>query len=373
MAECVPVDSPSGRVQSGFSLPFVAAMCLAGGVFAAIMLDALLALMRASVASAARGRNRMEAPARVVLEAVLCSSFGGAGFILFRAVLPAGSVGVLLGILGFMTGHSVAALKMAQRFQTPLERSLAAGALQLGALGLGAYVLTGLAAGLLIFQNMWTAMPLALIPILSLRVGLATKLRMSENFYETITALTLMLERAHPYTQGHMDRVGRTAEELGRRLGLSRARARLLREAAVLHDIGKIAVDERILDKPARLNTIELAHVRKHAEAGAEILSPVREYRPMAEWIRHHHERVDGLGYPQGLSNDKIPIESKIIAVLDAYDAMTGGDAPGECRPYRQPLGSDEAFVELKRCSGTQFDEQVVGVFGELLKEGAVL
>jgi putative nucleotidyltransferase with HDIG domain len=193
---------------------------------------------------------------------------------------------------------------------------------------------------------------------------------MYEHYYETITALTLMLQRAHPYTHGHLERVARAAEEVAKRLGLSSQRARMVREAAVLHDIGKIAVDEALLDKPGKLTEGEMDHVRKHAEWGAEILHPVEGFREMLPWILHHHERPDGKGYPSQLPDAEIPIESKIIAVVDAFDAMTGGDIPGTRRTYREPMDIHEAFDELFRCSGTQFDPSVVTAFRAIVMEG---
>jgi HD-GYP domain-containing protein (c-di-GMP phosphodiesterase class II) len=107
-----------------------------------------------------------------------------------------------------------------------------------------------------------------------------------------------------------------------------------------------------------------------HAEWGAEILSSVRTFREIRTWIRHHHERPDGTGYPHGLSDAEIPIESKIIAVVDAYDAMTGSDQLGTQRSYRDPMTVDEALEELTRCSGTQFDARVVGAFRGVVMEG---
>jgi putative nucleotidyltransferase with HDIG domain len=193
---------------------------------------------------------------------------------------------------------------------------------------------------------------------------------MYEHYYETITALTLMLQRAHPYTHGHLERVAKTAEEVARRLGLSSSRARMVREAAVLHDIGKIAVDEALLDKPGPLSESEMDHVRQHATWGAQILGPVRGFRDMLPWILHHHERPDGLGYPSGLADADIPLESKIIAVVDAYDAMTGSELPGTKRSYRDSMTVEEALQELNRCAGTQFDRRVVGAFRTVILEG---
>jgi HD-GYP domain-containing protein (c-di-GMP phosphodiesterase class II) len=132
----------------------------------------------------------------------------------------------------------------------------------------------------------------------------------------------------------------------------------------VLHDIGKIAVDESVLDKPGPLTPSERAHIQNHALWGAQILAPIQQFKDLVPWIRYHHERPDGSGYPDQLVSEQIPIESKIIAVVDAFDAMTGGD-----RSYRAPMSQAEAVFELQRCSRTQFDEAVVRAFSQVINE----
>lgn len=186
---------------------------------------------------------------------------------------------------------------------------------------------------------------------------------------QTLQALALMLQRAHPYTHAHIERVARIAERTALHLGLAPDRAKMVHEAARLHDVGKIAVDEQILDKPGKLTPDEYAHVKLHAPFGAAILEEIEELRSISEWIRFHHERPDGTGYPKGLSGDQIPIEAKIIAVADAFDAMTGGYDGGEKRPYRDPISPQLALVEMERCAGTQFDPDVVSAFREALME----
>jgi putative nucleotidyltransferase with HDIG domain len=229
-------------------------------------------------------------------------------------------------------------------------------------IGFVMYSLVGLVVGVLLREQLYLGILATLIPVWALRTGLTYRARMDEVYYETIHSLTQMLQRAHPYTHGHLERVSRTAEEVAFRLGLSARRARLVREAAVLHDIGKIAVNESILDKPGKLTSEELVHVRRHAEWGAEILAPVPGFADLVPWIRHHHERPDGTGYPDALPNERIPIESKIIAVVDAYDAMTGDD-DSRSRTYRDPMTAEDALLELQRCAGTQFDHAVVEAF----------
>jgi HD-GYP domain-containing protein (c-di-GMP phosphodiesterase class II) len=141
----------------------------------------------------------------------------------------------------------------------------------------------------------------------------------------------------------------------------------MVQRAAILHDIGKIAIDEDILDLPRKLTEHEYEHVKLHAEYGGQILAEVESMREVSRWIRHHHERPDGRGYPEGLLDPEIPLESKIIAAVDAFDAMTGGMEGRDGRPFRKAMPVDEALDELERCAGSQFDARVVIAFREVV------
>jgi two-component system, cell cycle response regulator len=127
--------------------------------------------------------------------------------------------------------------------------------------------------------------------------------------------------------------------------------------ATELHDVGKIAVPDAILDKPGALDPIEWSFMRRHPLIGERILLAAPALRPVARLVRSSHERWDGGGYPDGLRGDEIPLGARVVAVCDAFDAMTTE------RPYRQPITEDEALAELRRCAGTQFDPMVVEAF----------
>jgi putative nucleotidyltransferase with HDIG domain len=195
----------------------------------------------------------------------------------------------------------------------------------------------------------------------------------SEEFSNGIVGLCNMLSCAHPYTGGHSKRVAYLARETGRRLGIPEWRLDSVVQAALLHDIGKIAIDERILEKPGRLTTEEFALIKKHPEVGQSIVSKIRELKSHAVWIRHHHERIDGRGYPDGLKSKEIPIESRLISVIDAFDAMTGNSADGHRRLYRDPISSEKAMSELQQCSGTQFCPVVVRAFESVVREKGMM
>lgn len=185
----------------------------------------------------------------------------------------------------------------------------------------------------------------------------------------TLVALGRMLQRVHPYGPGHMQRVGNYGRRIALAMKVPAHRVRLVHQAAILHDVGKIAVDERLLERPGPLTPAEYDHVCQHAEIGAKILSSANRLKPLSHWVRHHHEWVNGKGYPDRLSGVDIPLESRIIAVVDAYDAMVGGNETEPARSYRKRMSPQAAVQELRRCSGTQFDPQVVTAFCKLIEE----
>ena len=162
-------------------------------------------------------------------------------------------------------------------------------------------------------------------------------------------------------TARHCETVACYAEAIGRELELSEEQTRSLRLAGLLHDVGKIGIDGSILGKPGPLSNHEWLAMRDHPRIGADILDDTG-LDDIREWVLGHHERPDGAGYPRGLSAEEIPLESKILAVADAYEAMTTD------RCYRDSIGRERALGELRRNAGTQFDRTVVEAFIQLLE-----
>jgi diguanylate cyclase (GGDEF)-like protein/putative nucleotidyltransferase with HDIG domain len=175
-----------------------------------------------------------------------------------------------------------------------------------------------------------------------------------------VLALTEVLDIRDAGTAVHSQTVGRYAETIARGLGFSEELVERVRLAGILHDIGKIAVPDAVLSKPGPLSDDEYAQMKKHPEVGAVIVDGA-DLHDIASWVMAHHERPDGRGYPLGLTDDDIPLEAKILAVADAYEAMTVD------RVYRKALPVQEARAELRRCAGSQFDPRVVDVFLEAL------
>jgi putative nucleotidyltransferase with HDIG domain len=161
-------------------------------------------------------------------------------------------------------------------------------------------------------------------------------------------------------TARHSETVGRYAEQIARALGWDVARVQRVRAAGILHDIGKLGISDAILHKAGRLEPHEWDEMRRHPELGARILEHAN-LRDIAGWVLAHHERVDGAGYPRGLAGDDIPAEARILAVADAYEAMTAD------RPYRRALPADAARAELERGAGAQFDARMVTAFLDVL------
>jgi putative nucleotidyltransferase with HDIG domain len=165
-------------------------------------------------------------------------------------------------------------------------------------------------------------------------------------------------------TAQHSNRVAVSAATMGEAWGLSERERLVLGWAGALHDVGKIAVSEAVLAKKGPLTAMEWAMVKRHSEVGAQLLLAIHEdLDPVASAVRSHHERWDGAGYPTGLAGLGIPLLGRILAVVDAYDAMTAG------RPYHRAKSPQEALMELSDHAGTQFDPELAGLFIQLHRE----
>lgn len=182
-------------------------------------------------------------------------------------------------------------------------------------------------------------------------------------YYETLRSLAGALEARDAYTQGHSERVAKLSLEVGRVLGLVDDELREIYSAAMLHDIGKIGVRDAILLKPGGLTEGEMEAIRSHPALGDTILGPLKFLGRVATYVKHHHERWDGRGYPEELAGEDIPLPSRIVAVADAFDALTTD------RPYRDRLSDTDALDEIRRNAGSQFDPRAVEAMLEVLEK----
>lgn len=180
---------------------------------------------------------------------------------------------------------------------------------------------------------------------------------------EFAKVLAYTLEEKDPYTSGHSERVCYYSDFICKRLSFQPKDRTELQIASYLHDIGKIGISNRFINKKGTLSSTDWAIVKQHSNKSIELLAPLKLSSNILSFIQHHHEHYDGTGYPDGLAGEQIPVGARIIAISDAYDSMTSN------RPYRKPLSSEEAKTELTKCSGKQFDPQLITIFLDVLKE----
>jgi len=200
--------------------------------------------------------------------------------------------------------------------------------------------------------------------IISAFYGIRVHIREREVYLsKMVTLLVKTLEYYDKYTQGHSERVAKYAVKVAEKLDLPPEKIKKIYWASLLHDIGKIYVPQSILNKNGRLTQEEFEIIKIHPIKSEEILKQVDEFKDLAEIVRHHHERWDGLGYPDGLSAYEIPLESRIIAMSDAFDAMTSE------RPYKRAMTLEEAILEIEKNKGKQFDPQIAEIMIKIIKE----
>jgi putative nucleotidyltransferase with HDIG domain len=189
-----------------------------------------------------------------------------------------------------------------------------------------------------------------------------TYARLQRAIFQSLLGLAKALEAKDPYTRGHSTRVAELAGQLALQLSLPRRATETIAHAALLHDLGKIGVPESILRKPGELSEEEWVIMRRHPVTGAQIVAPLEFFDDGAVIVRHHHERLDGSGYPDGLKGEAIPLGARIVAVADVYDALTSR------RPYRDGLTHAEAVQVLRHEAGQTLDENLVALFVDLLE-----
>jgi len=208
---------------------------------------------------------------------------------------------------------------------------------------------------------------LFLIPLLVARHSFKLYMDMRKTYLETIQALANALEAKDPYTRGHSERVAEFAVAIAEELNLNQDLIQNLNYAALLHDIGKIGIPEIILNKPGKLSDEEFAKIKEHPVKGASITNNVDFLAQASLFIMHHHERLNGSGYPSGLKGAEIPLGAAIIAVADVYDALTTD------RPYRSALSPEDAFKEIEANKGILFKEEVVNALKRVLEKQGIL
>ncbi len=207
------------------------------------------------------------------------------------------------------------------------------------------------------------AVVLFFIPLMLSRYSFKLYVDMRKNYYDTVKALINAIEAKDPYTSGHANRVGEYSVAIAQEINLGAKQIEIIKNAALLHDIGKIGIDDRILNKQERLSDLELEVIKNHPSIGYDIIKDIGFLKDVMNIVKHHHEKWDGSGYPMGLKGSEIPIETTILTISDAYDAMTTD------RPYRKALSSEEAIKELRKHTGTQFNPEIIDKAVEILRK----
>lgn len=259
------------------------------------------------------------------------------------------AVNMLLGVL-----------LASQRTGTPFSRVWSIGISNV-VVGLVALVPLGwLMAEIALKVALWAAF-LFMVPIYLARFSFSKYAETRELFFGTVSALSQAIDAKDGFTRGHADRVSRIAGAIAREMHLAEKLIEQIELAGLLHDIGKIGVEDRILMKPMRLEADEQELMRRHPIYGASILEPSAALRPLVQMVLHHHENYDGSGYPEGLKGEEIPLGSRIIIVADAYEAMTSD------RIYRKSIGHERAMEQLSKYKAIQFDPGIVRALEQLL------
>ena len=353
-AEFVPVHLPIGGVISiGFPIDFV--VILVYGPVLAMLIAALSALIGEII-------ERKVSWYKIIFNSSQCAlSAGIAGLVyqysggivgfqnFFKFIFPAALCAFIYPIINLILVNVFISLekriKIASvwriNFKDILPSYLAEA--PMGFLMAIVYVEVGIFGILLFF-----------LPLLLARRSFELYTKMRKVYLDTIRALAAAIDAKDPYTKGHSERVAETSVALAQELNLSGRDIEDIEYTALLHDIGKIGIADKILGKKGSLTNQEYEKIKEHTIMGANIIEPVDFLKNSYEAIYHHHERYDGKGYPDGVKSKDIPVFSRIIAVADAYDAMNSD------RPYRKKLNKDKILKELTDQSGKQFDPEVV-------------
>jgi HD-GYP domain-containing protein (c-di-GMP phosphodiesterase class II) len=268
----------------------------------------------------------------------------------------------VVGAVFMLVNNTLSVLVASARTSAPVRRVFTVSLRNVG-VGLVSQVPLGwLMAEIANKVGEWATL-LFIVPLLLARYSFTKYTEVRDLFYGSVSALSQAIDAKDGFTRGHADRVSRIAGAIAREIGLPERQIEQIELAAMLHDIGKIGVEDRILMKPSRLDPEETQAMRRHSQYGASILEPSASLRPLVPMVLHHHESYDGSGYPDGLKAEAIPLGSRVIIVADAYEAMTSD------RIYRKAMGHERAMEQLQKYKGVQFDPRMVRAIDQLLQK----
>jgi len=363
IAESFLIQLPGiGAVSVSFAISF-AAIIIGGPLMAAIVTSIGLSLRRPYV----EGRGYvhiLNTPIYKTIynasQSIICAGFSGIIYLLilnslsnFGVIADTVALIVTVGIyvtlnttfltllIKFLNGGKIINIWQ-ENFKGTFVNSAAIGFL--GVIVAFAHSVNGVVTVVLFF-----------IPLMLARYSFKLYVDMRKNYMDTVKALINAVEAKDPYTSGHASRVGKYAVAIGKEVGLTMFELEKIKNAALLHDIGKIGVDDRILNKNKSLSDLEYNVIKNHPSMGYDIIKDIEFLKGSIEIVKHHHERWDGKGYPDGLRGEEISIPVSILIIADSFDAMTTD------RPYRKAYSFERAINEIKDNAGTQFNPEIVG------------
>lgn len=366
LCEAKPVLLPKQRVA--FTVTFVIT------IVAIIHLSpAAVALVSALSVAGSRPEGKWLRPLQLIFNSAQSALAGGLassvyhsmhgqsgihGGSLFPVVLAAAAAtGIYFLINGFAVSGAVAISSNAsllRTWQTVFGRT----AVTYVAFGASGIVLASL------FQLVGLiSLPLLFVPLLVARDGFRSYQEVSQAYESTVLAFVGAIEAKDIYTRGHSERVAEYGKMIAEKLGIRDSELEIFYFGALLHDVGKLGVRKTVLTKPSKLSREEYEEIKRHPGLGAQIVKDIEFLAPAVESVLYHHERLDGTGYPAGLSGELVPEWARIMGVADTYDAMTS------TRAYRGASSPEDAIAELQRCSGTLYDPRCVDAFIEALSD----
>lgn len=363
-----------------FELPIVGSVSLSfAAIFAALLYSGPFAAILCALAASSNledFRSKKPLTFRVFNAGQLALSAGLAGLVYFglggRSLVAEPDSGIhLLAATSAALTIYISNVLLVGLFVSTLQHSkLSAVLREQGFLSYGfsmmVLALLGVMVAQLLALGSWWGLLLLIMPFLAARRTFRVYAELTEAYTSTVRSLVTAIEAKDPYTRGHSERVAVYARRLAERMAFSRADLDLLERAALLHDVGKIGIELDTLTSPAQLSAEEVRAIRQHPVIGSELVGDVEFLSDVVPIVRHHHERFDGAGYPDGLVGESIPLLARVLAVADSYDAMTSD------RAYRPGMSQEQALVEIARVAGKQLDRDMARQFSALIADGPV-
>ncbi|MBE3589550.1 MAG: HD domain-containing protein [Firmicutes bacterium] len=359
VAEALPVELPQGRGSVSVSFPLIFTSSMVLGPFAGFVVGLLGTL----TADELRGRVPWLRMALNHLQLALAGAVSGLAYVSLERLWgsPLGVWTGLLagGLLYFIVNAGSVSLMVSLYHRMSVLHYFKSSVLGTVPNYLALIPISYVMAS--VYQSLGVAaLAVFFLPLLVARQSFKLYSEMRQSYREMIVALTRALEAKDPYTAGHAERVSGIAVHLGKVMEMPEEDLEILEIVGLLHDIGKIAVPDSILNKRGRLTPEEYALMKKHPVTGHEIVRNIHFLGKGQEWVLHHHEHWDGRGYPDGLAGEAIPLGARVLSIADAADAMLSD------RPYRRAMRLIEACRQLARASGEQYDPTVLRRFFEL-------